>query len=363
MRFDIQIAYGVQEIDQASWDHMGEGRPFTSYRWYRFAQAVLADEAPIYVILSYAGEPVARATIQVIRHEPIEVPVILAERGIAFLLRRWPLLSCRTPLANRSGLILPDDPQLRAVALQRMSEVMLELGQHHRASFMAFDYLGPQAMGWPWMAPFMQVQIPEPGTCLDLTPWSTFDEYLSHLSKKRRYWYRRHWKYADENRVEIKLYPEVKDVEAAMALIHNVEEKYDEPPVPWTRRLLENAGMVDAVWIAAEVDGRLVGCELLVGDRGGWRVIGLGRDYAYDNVYYLLGYTDIRHAIESGGEILYWGTCAYQVKKMLGFALEMNQYLAVATHNRALGWLTRKLVGRYYNVSRAVTADDVVNVD
>ena len=106
--------------------------------------------------------------------------------------------------------------------------------------------------------------------------------------------------------------------------------------------------MVDTVWIAAEVKDRLVGCELVVGDRDSWRVMALGRVYGYDYVYFVLGYADIRYAIEAGAQVLYWGTCAYDVKRRLGFGLESNHHLTFATHHQGLDWIARRLVHKYY---------------
>ena len=80
--------------------------------------------------------------------------------------------------------------------------------------------------------------------------------------------------------------------------------------------------MVDAVWLAAEKDGQLVGCELMLGDRGTWLVTGLGLDHSVSNVYFVLGYEDIRYAIEQGAQALRWGSETYDVKGRLGFEPE-----------------------------------------
>ena len=62
--------------------------------------------------------------------------------------------------------------------------------------------------------------------------------------------------------------------------------------------------MVDAVWLTAERDGRIVGCELMLGDSDTWFVTGLGTDYDVKYVYFALGYADIRCAIERGARAL-----------------------------------------------------------
>lgn len=331
VKFDIQVASTIEEIDQAAWDQLGQTRPFSSYRWYRFGEVVLTRDRSIYVTLSLGGEPVARATFWLKTEEPVDdVPRIVANYLLPMILRRWPLLACRSPLSSSSGLILPDDPSLREAALEVITQIGQDLAQKHRASFLLFDYLSQEESEWPiWPAPLVPVTIPQPGTHLPIE-WPDFESYLSSLPRKRRKHYRQHLRYGEEMGVEVKLCPRVSDVDTAMTLIQNVEDKYAEQPFYWTRSLLENADLVDSVWITAEAKGRLVGCELMVGDRGGWRVMALGRDYEFDFVYFLLAYADIRYAIENGGQVLYWGTCAYDVKRRLGFELEDNNYIVFA---------------------------------
>ena len=348
--FDVQVVHSVQKVGQEAWDRLGEERPFASYRWYRYGETVLTDEAPVYVILSLKGEPVARATFWLTRTQPVEVPGVVTERLLQFVVRLWPLFICHSPLASTSGLVLPDDPQLRSAALETIAQVVQDLSREHRASFTVFDYLERQEAEWTfWPSPFAAAQIPEPGTRLAIT-WPDFDSYLKTLSKKRRYQYRRHLKEADKMGVEIKVHPTMTDTDRALTLIRNVEQKYGERPSPWTRRLIENANIVDTVWVTAELEGRIVGCELVVGDRNSWRVTVLGRDYDYDYVYFLLGYADIRYAIEAGADVLYWGTCAYDVKQRLGFELESNHHLTFATNSRPLNRIARQLVEKYYGL-------------
>jgi predicted N-acyltransferase len=342
--FEVQIAHSVTEFGQAAWDRLGSERPFASYRWYRLGETVLTQDRPIYVLLARDGEPAARATFWLTRDEPLDMgPRLIVGYVLPALMRRWPLLLCRSPLASSSGLILPADPHLRQAALETIAQVAQELAQQHRVSFLVFDYLEREAKEWPWWPQaFIPATIPEPGTHLRVE-WPDFESYLNQLSRKRRKHYRQHQKYGSDMGVEIKLHPSVTRVDETLALIRNVEQRYHAPPTYWTRPLLENAGMVDCVWIAAEIDGRLVGCELMVGDRGHWRVMLLGRDYEFEFVYFLLGYADIRYAIESGAQVLHWGTCTYEVKQRLGFELESNEHLVFTARNRGLRWMGRKL--------------------
>jgi predicted N-acyltransferase len=346
MNFTVQIAHSVEEIGQEAWDHLGRGQPFTSYRWYRFGETVLSDDLPIYVMLSLAGEPVARAALWLKKYEPLPIDFRPLRYLMEAILRRWPLLLCQAPLAENTSLILPDDPSLREAALETIATVALDQAQEHKVSFLGFVYLEEHEAryaGWP--GAFAAVELPEPGTRMTIQ-WPDFESYVRHLSKSERKHYRRNCRRADRLGVQIKLHPGVTAVDEALGLIKNLERRYKAPPIPWTRRLLENATMVDTTWVAAEAEGRLVGCELMLGDQGTWFVTGLGRDYDFPYVYFVIGYAGIRHAIEGGGRALEWGSAAYDVKRRLGFELKSNNYIAFAGRGPILHRLGRWVARR-----------------
>jgi predicted N-acyltransferase len=343
VKFEIQLAHSVEDVGQEGWDRLSGRRPFASYRWYRFGERVLRDETPIYVILSLGGEPVARATFWLQREEPIAMPGAILQRALQVAWRRWPLLLCRSPLSSTSGLILPNDPQLRPAALRTIARIAQDHAQQQRVSFVVFEYLEQhETQGPAWPDAFLPATIPNPGTRLVIT-WPDFESYMGQLSRKRRKQYRQHCQRAAQMGVGIKRLRAVTDVETALGLMRNVARRYGQPLASWTARMLENAGMVDGVWLAAEVEGCLVGCELLLGDQGTWFVTALGRDYAFEYVYFLLGYADIRFAIEQGVQVLRWGSCSHDVKRRLGFQPEGNHHLSFAASNRGLNWVACRL--------------------
>jgi predicted N-acyltransferase len=180
-----------------------------------------------------------------------------------------------------------------------------------------------------------------PGTEL-IIKWPDFESYLEHLSKKRRYNIRRNCRLLRGEGVEIKRYRVAPDLDTVMALHQNVNARYNSPTEPWMRKALGHAGMVDSVWLAAERDGQVLGCEQMLGDRGAWFVTGLGLDYRVKNVYFVLGYEDIRYAIETGARVLRWGTETYNVKRRLGFAPEGNSNLIFASR-----WAPMRALGRW----------------
>lgn len=341
MSFDVRVAHSVEEIGQPEWDRLGEDQPFTSYRWYRFGEAVFASDVPVYVTLYRGGEPVARATFWLKRHESLPTPSRTVRFLVGRVLRRRPLLACRSPLSGTSGLILPAPPH-REAALEAILLFAQELERQHRASFLLFDYLDPTLMDWPgWPDGYVRVPNMSLGTQLAVT-WRDFEGYLAQMSKKRRYNIRRDYRLVAEEGITIAQYPAVMDLDKAMELHRNVNKRYKAPTESWMRPAMAHADMVDAVWLAAEKEGQLVGCELMLGDKGTWLVTGLGLDHRARNVYFVLGYEDIRYAIEHGARTLRWGSETYDVKKRLGFEPEGYNNLIFASR-----WALLQSFGRW----------------
>lgn len=342
MSFDVQICHSVQEVGQEAWDCLGGEVPFASYRWYRFGEVVLEDDLPIYLILSSAGEPVARATFWLKKQETLPISSRWLRHLVAAILSRWPLLACRSPLSSTSGLVLPEPP-LRDVALDTIVRHARELTEQFEASVLLFDYLDRQELDWPvWRDDFVTVADMQPGTYLSLC-WSDYEGYLSHLDKKQRYNVRRNYRLVAEEEIEIRTYRTVADVDRAMELHERVNARYGSPTDPWMRSVMEHAEMVDAVWLAAEKGDLLVGCELMLGDRGSWVVMGLGLDHSVKNVYFALGYEDIRLAIERGAHGLRWGAGTYEVKRRLGFKPESNSNIVFGSRWPLLTRLGRRV--------------------
>jgi predicted N-acyltransferase len=327
--FDLQIAHSVQEVGQEAWDRLSGSQPFASYHWYRFGETVLTDDTPIYLILSHEGEAVARATFWLKRQEPLPISSTALRRLIEALLRRWPLLVCRSPLSSASGLILPEPP-LRDLALKIIARCARELTQQYRTSFLLFDYLQHHETEWAgWPEAFLPASGMDPGSRLAIV-WPDFESYLKNLSKSVRKDYRRHRNRAADLGVVVTPHRAVTAVDAALVLIRNVEGEHKSTPNPWARAMLENAGMVDATWLLAEQDGQPVGCGLLLGDRGVRFLTLLGLDYEVRYAYFQLFYAAIRCAIDEGLQILRGGSGAYGLKQRLGFQLEPSAHVVFA---------------------------------
>ena len=343
--FDVQIARTVDEIGQAAWDYLAGDRPFASYRWYRFGEAISAADKPVYIVLSHQGEPVARATFWIMRDMPLPIPSRIARYLMEALFRRRPVLLCQSPWWSVGpGLILPDPP-LHDAALAAIIRAAWDQAQQRPVSFLAFDYLEPRQAEWAgWPDMFMPSFDAEPGTRLVIA-WPDFESYMRSWSGPTRKHYRQRCKHAAERNIQVRRHSAAVALDEALVLMRNVERRHDAAHNAWIRPVLENASLVDATWLTAEIDGRLVGCELLIGDGAARLLTFLGLDYSVQYVYFQLFYEGIQCAIEEGAHTLEGSSAAYELKQQLGFQLECNNLLRVAATNRALRWIGRQLSG------------------
>lgn len=342
MEFEIQVSHSVIEIGEAAWDKLSNRLPFASYRWYQFGEKVMSDSLPVYITLSHQGDMIARATFWVIRNEPLPGLSKPVQFALQAFLRRWPLFICRSPLANTGGLILPESP-LRGSAIEAITQTAMEEARRHKASFVLFDYMSEKQAHWnEWPPLFTVYSIADPGTCMEIQ-WSSFDQYLSGLSQKTRQHYRQYNREAERLGIQIVRSNKVQDIDTALSLIRSVDQRHGSESIPWLRNMLENISLINATWLTASVDNQLVGCELVLRDRDTLVVTAFGMTQTFRHVYFLLGYTDIQYAIETGIRILRWGSGVFEVKRRLGFSLEDNNYLVFAATNPFLRSIQQKM--------------------
>lgn len=334
--FNVQIFSSVTQVDPDEWDRLAQGQPFASYRWYQFGEAVLTGMLPTYIVLSQGGEPVARSTFWLSRQEVMPVPP-LVRAFLKQVLRRWPVLICRTPVVEYGGLALPV-PSLRKEALAVMSQTVREIGRQQNASFTMFDYADPHDDTLCWPPEFAVTGIADPGMSLNIQ-WPDFESYLGQLSKSMRKDYHRHLNRAKDLGIEVRAQSEVTRIQEALPLIRNVEQEHHTTPKFYAQATLENAHRVPSVWLTAEIGEQLVGCGLLLGDGDTYFLTLLGLDYGVRFVYFQLFYAAIRAAIEAGAHTLFGGSGAYDLKQRLGFEAQHNNYVAATTHK----WIFRQL--------------------
>jgi hypothetical protein len=345
MNFDVQLAHSVTEIGQPAWDRLNAGRPFSSYRWYQFGEAVLSDCHPTYILLACDGQAVAQASFWLKHREWLPFSSTLLLYGAERMLQKRPLFMCAAPLASAPALVLPEPP-LREAALETIARLALQLGREQKASLTFFGYTPtPIAQEKSWPDRYSPVSLSNTDTSLEIA-WPDFDSYLKHLAQSTRRNVRLHDKQAAEMGVVVSTQSEVPDPGRAFELIQAVESHHHMSHRPWTRSVLENVRLVDSTWVAARIGNKLVGCCLLVGDGHVQSATLLGLDYSIPQsiyIYYQVMYAAVRYAIESKASVLYGGDGAYEFKRRLGFRKLPEDYMLIATDNLLLRFLIRSM--------------------
>ncbi len=345
--FSISISHRLTEEDSTTWDTLSAGRPFQSYRWYRYGERVMADCQPTYITLSLEGRPVARATLWLVRNEPLPLPPGPLRSFIQALLKRWPLLVCRSPLSNSSGLILPEPP-LRAPALAALARLASAQLRQQNGSFLLLDYLTEAEVGLTgWPADFIPLTISDPGTLLH-NRWDGFEAFLASGNKKDRQHYKRTQREAEALGSKITQKSSVDEINYALELIRQVETRHGAPPNPWAQAMLENLPLVEGIFLEAKIADQLVGCGLLFEDHDTQLTATLGLASDVPFVYFQLIYASLQLALEHQVKALRWGSGAYTVKKQLGFELELNNFVLATGRNLLLNTFLR-LVKNYAN--------------
>ena len=339
--FEVKVVNSIDAVGETAWNDLSMNQPFQSYRWYAFGEKVMTETGcrPTYIILGLDGKPVARGTFWLVPNEPLPIHGI-TKTILESILRSRPLFTCRSPLSGLSGLILPDPP-LQKSALQTISRVAAEQAHMQHASFIVFDYMSREFYkdnDWPESA--VGTIVGDPGTQMKIR-WPDFDGYLQDLSTKSRKNYRRYDREAEECHLTIHRSFEPARLDEAGPLLQNVYNRYHESPNPWSMLMLKYFPMVGGTLLTVEAEGKLVGCELILGDCGSKFTTALGLDYNIKDLYFLLNYADIQCAIEDGTKILHWGSGAYDVKNKLGFELEYNNFAVFLGIGKTFDYLGR----------------------
>jgi predicted N-acyltransferase len=334
MTFDVQIAHSVAEIGVEAWDRLGADRPFSSYRWYRYGETVLADDVPIYVVLRQHGEPVARAAFWLKKQEQLPVSSRAVRWVLESLIRRRPLLECQSPLAQAPGLVLPDHE--REACLSIIMEVALTEMRRRRVSFLVWNYLDERDVRCPaWPQSFVKIRMSERRTWMDIV-WQNWKEYSNDLGRETRRSYRRNCRDAAEQGIQVKWRSLSEtplgdlSLDEGLRLIRQVEVHHGTSPCPWARALLQHAGMADGTWLEARIGDKLAACCIMLADRDVWMATLMGRDYGVRYAYFVLFYKVIECAIVAGARVLVGGTGNYDFKHRMGFRLLPRHHVVMA---------------------------------
>ena len=323
----VQVFNSIQEIDPEIWDRIVAGRGFQTHRWYQFGERAMADCPSTYLLLWDGDTAIASAALFKVYNEPLPLPAV-ARRFMASILKRRPLLVCRSPLADTSALLLPGEP-LRDEALTALAQSAREIFKQQHCSFLVFDFLLTEQLRYPsWPPGFEPITVSEPGTYMPIE-WENFQAYLEAGNKKDRQHYKRSLREAEEHGLVLTKHTSVPNVDAALKLIHNVSIWHGSAPNPWTRGLLENFSMVDGTWLEIHKDDQLVGCGAVVRDNKFQLATALGLEDDVPGGYFLLLYTALQEAFEHQIRLVRFGTGAYDVKRRLGLHLEDTNHAMV----------------------------------
>jgi len=325
----IQTVNSIQDIPPEKWHQLAAGRGFQSHRWYTFGEQVMHDSPPTYLIAWDGDTPVAGMALFKIKNEPLPLPQV-ARQFMSSVLKRRPLLICRSPLADTSALLLPGEP-LRDEVLPILASAAQDEFKKQRCSFLVFDYLLTEQLKYPsWPSGYEPITVSEPGTYMPME-WESFEAYLNAGNKKDRQHYKRTLKETNDNGIVLSRHDSVPDVEAALRLIKNVSIWHGSAPNPWTRSLLENfSKLEDSTWLELHKEGQLVGCGAILRDNKFQLTSSLGLEDDVPGGYFLLLYAALQDAFEHNVRLVRFGSGAYDVKRRLGLRLEDTNHAMIS---------------------------------
>lgn len=328
-KFKVDIQKSILEISSETWDQIAAGRGFQSHSWYSFGELVMQDSPPTYLVVWEGDKPIAGAALFRIKNEPLPLPKI-AQEFMSSILKRRPLLMCRSPLADTSALLLPGEP-LRDEVLPIIASAAQEEFKKQRCSFLVFDYLLTEQLKYPsWPAGYESITVAEPGTYMPME-WESFEAYLDNGNKKDHEQYKRILKETAENGIELSRHKTVSDVDTALKLIENVSIWNGSAPNPWTRNLLKNFSlMTDSTWLELRKDGKLVGCGAVLRDNKFQLTTSLGLEDDVPGGYFLLLYAALQDAFENQARLVRFGNGSYDIKRSLGLRLENTNHAMIS---------------------------------
>jgi predicted N-acyltransferase len=344
MEFEVRIINSVREVKKEIWDRCNSGLSFNSHNWYQFGENARKNDKPVYILLFHQGELIARAAFWVSWQEPLPISSEPVRRLVARMLHRWPMMICRTPVMDATGLSLPSESALRTYAIETIARKALQVAQQYKVSFVLFPYLlSEEAQAAGWLSEYFAVDLPGPSTCLEIQ-WSDFESYLKQLPRATRTYYRHNRNRADDLDMQVETSKQPVSPELVTRMIRNVEKHHGSPPNPWVTSIMENAGSVNATWFTARSRGQAVGSLLTFQEKESGLLSLIGLDYDVPYAYFQLLYEAIRAAIGTGVKRLWAGTGAYQFKQSMGFELVNNTWAVFASRQKSLQTLARLAV-------------------
>jgi len=348
MVYRADVRQSINEITASEWDALGRGRPFYRHAWFQFLEAVLPGEACAYVRL-FQGETCVAAAVG-FRRRAYYIPYLqhpLAKRAAQQLLRWFPLFSCENPLTETSGLaFLPGYADVTTA--QALLNALRGAARAHGAFFLGLDYLDADesALIRTTASDGVIVEM-MPDTYLPIEA-ATWEAFVADLPYRQRKDVRRELRRADAAGYRIERWDRFAARSGELyPLVTNVHRQHGEPTVPVRQDVYAAAErfLPGSIALVVRREARIVACGLILRDGDLLLPTLAGLEYSEAAVAYpLLAYGAVRHAIESGGRGILFGTTSYEIKQRLGCQLQPRAY-AFSTRSRlcnaVLRWAAR----------------------
>ena len=325
MEMSIRVVYGINEIDANIWDELSMGQPFQSHKWYQYGEKVLDDCAPMYLLV-YRGEVlIGRASFWLTRNEPLPQFAGIWQMPLKIILKRWPLLICRSPLSSMTGIVttLEED---REEILRVISVEAIEQAYKLNCSALMFDFI-PSADANTWMKGFSILKFPDVGTYMK-NRWKDFDDYIATGDARNRKNYRRTMRESVKFEIDARHHVTEEEIEMLLPLVNHVDKLYGSMPNPWVKNMVRYMEMADGQLVTVIHDNKIIACSLMLEDRQVQLTTAFGRRTMQPFVYMMVVYKNLEVAFSRKVQAFRWGSGVYDIKKKLGFGLEDNGFVA-----------------------------------
>ncbi|MFC0561412.1 peptidogalycan biosysnthesis protein [Halalkalibacter alkalisediminis] len=183
------------------------------------------------------------------------------------------------------------------------------------------------------------IKIPYYPNTLLSTDFTTFDEYLLSVKKKKRWDIKNKIKTMHQYGASIEVVNSInhQESERIYELYNNTAERGDASPYPIIYSK-SSFGQWDGMgesykWILVKFQSKIIAFAMVVKEGNSLLFKHVGMDYEHSTqcfAYFNLYYEAIRLAIEENFQSMYCGPTTYETKKSLGCQLvELNAYLSV----------------------------------
>ncbi|WP_420641274.1 GNAT family N-acetyltransferase [Candidatus Leptofilum sp.] len=328
LTYRVQVDRIIEAVDGAAWDALCGERPFTTVYWLKFLELVFLDYEPTYLQLWQGEQLVAGAVCLPQQHFHLsaylknKVLHNVAARALAWL----PPYACVLPLFLRDGLLL--HPEVETGVW--LPILLAEIEKLSRQRWAPFTYLGNLSAEMGIVGQqhaFVTLPILQ-DTYLNIV-WDNFDDYLRHLTAKRRKRVKTYRQNAQEAGVvmheatlESSLRPQIEGLMYGVAAKHANVLLYRPD---FLQRANDYLLPETVCALVACVDQEPAACITLFHSGGEMVAKWSGMNYALTHksyAYHYLMIEIVRKAIELGVKRLDLGPTSYVLKRQLGATFE-----------------------------------------